>query len=787
MQNKYLYSKVVYFFLFLSSILFSQTELDESYKIYDDTEVAIIRINMNQADLAFMLQNPLSDSIHLANIHFKNKFIDETVDSVGIRLRGNTSRTAQKKSLKLSFNTFIDGKKFYDVEKLNLNGEHNDPSIVRSKLSWDFFNDIGVVSTRASHAAVYINDKYYGLYISIEHIDENFLKKNFKDDFGNLWKCLYPADLNYINIDPNSYKLTFNGRQLYELKTNLEKDDYSELANLIDVLNNSSNENFKNSILKILDVPQVLNYFAVNILTGSWDDYWSLSNNYYLYHDPTSKKIKLIPYDYDNTFSIDWFNINWAEVDPYTFDKVSNGYRPLAERLMQVPEFRNLYTELIKFYISTYTSYPFWQPRINELKNLISSYAEADTFRTKDYGFSISDFHDSYFSSNYSNQHVKQSIIHFSNDRHKSLQTQLTYLDANPFVFNIEVSPKYIKETDSILVSCSVYSNVGIKNISIELIEDFSGIIRNYELQFAPLSNDLIFDETNRWEFYIPSLPKGYDGKLFIIAEDNDGKIEKYPSDGIAIVTEGKKVSQKLLLNEVMAKNARTISDFANEYDDWLEIYNPQDTAILLSNMYLTDDKENLSKWKFPSVEIIIEAGEHILIWCDNDEEQAGPHTNFKLSSTGEFLAIVEKDGLSIVDSVTFPDLMENEAYSRIPNLTNVWEKTFSTTPGEANVITDIKSTSREFQNNASVFPNPFNPSTTIQYELNETTDLNIKIFDILGKQVWEENMRMIKKGKHELLWEGKNSSGNNLAGGVYLLSINGSKFNKTIKLLLLK
>ncbi|MCP4971714.1 MAG: hypothetical protein GY932_14100, partial [Arcobacter sp.] len=277
-----------------------------SYKVYDDTEVAIIKIEMNQTDLAFMFLNPLSDSIHLGSIHFKNKFIDETIDSVGIRLRGNTSRTAQKKSLKLSFNTFIAGKKFYSLEKLNLNGEHNDPSIVRSKLSWDFFNDIGVVSTRAAHAAVYINDKYYGLYISIEHIDENFLKKNFNDDSGNLWKCLYPADLNYISSDPNSYKLTSNGRQQYELKTNIEKDDYADLAKLIDVLNNSTNETFKNSILKILDVSQVLNYFAVNILTGSWDDYWSLSNNYYLYHEPVSKKIKIIPYDYDNTFGIDW-------------------------------------------------------------------------------------------------------------------------------------------------------------------------------------------------------------------------------------------------------------------------------------------------------------------------------------------------------------------------------------------------------------------------------------------------------------------------------------------------
>ena len=155
---------------------------DYSYMVYDDSEVAEIRITMDQNDLIWMYNNPLIDSLHLAELHFKNSQIDEVVDSVGIRIRGNTSRISYKKSIKLSFNTFIQGGDFYDLEKLNLNGEHNDPSIMRSKLCWDFFNSIGVISSRAAHAAVYINGKYYGLYISVEHIDEEFLQKKLKSN-----------------------------------------------------------------------------------------------------------------------------------------------------------------------------------------------------------------------------------------------------------------------------------------------------------------------------------------------------------------------------------------------------------------------------------------------------------------------------------------------------------------------------------------------------------------------------------------------------------------------------
>ena len=109
-------------------------------------------------DLEWMYDNVESDSMHLATLQFQNAFINETVDSIGFRLRGNTSRNADKKSFKVDFNHFISGREFYGLQKLNLNGEHNDPSIIRSKLSWDFYEDIGMKSSRASHATLYINN-----------------------------------------------------------------------------------------------------------------------------------------------------------------------------------------------------------------------------------------------------------------------------------------------------------------------------------------------------------------------------------------------------------------------------------------------------------------------------------------------------------------------------------------------------------------------------------------------------------------------------------------------------
>ena len=264
-----------FFYLsFIFSLCFSQSSFsqqDESWKLYDDSQVARADITIDPDTLAWMYEeeNVESDIEHYAVFHFQNAYINETVDSIGFRLRGNTSRVSAKKSFKIAFNTFVQGREFYAVDKLNLNGEHNDPSIIRSKLCFDHFNTIGLTASRANHVEVYINGNYYGLYISVEHVDDEFLWKNFNDDSGNLWKCLYPADLNYLGSDPNIYKnLVDNGRPVYELKTNEEIGDYSKLAHFINILNNTPSASLADSLESIIRVPEVLQYFALNIFNG---------------------------------------------------------------------------------------------------------------------------------------------------------------------------------------------------------------------------------------------------------------------------------------------------------------------------------------------------------------------------------------------------------------------------------------------------------------------------------------------------------------------------------------
>ena len=138
-------------------LLASATTSALDQHLYDDSEVAIVEITCAPEAIPWMWDNVWSDSLHLASIHFHNAWIDTSVDSVGLRLRGNTSRPSQKKSFKLSFNSYVPGRQFFGVDKLNLNGEHNDPSIIRSKLCWDFYHTIAYTASRAAPAALYLN------------------------------------------------------------------------------------------------------------------------------------------------------------------------------------------------------------------------------------------------------------------------------------------------------------------------------------------------------------------------------------------------------------------------------------------------------------------------------------------------------------------------------------------------------------------------------------------------------------------------------------------------------
>jgi hypothetical protein len=313
----------------------------EPTAVYADSTVPRIDLWIPADTLQVILSDVTSDREWRARFRWQGNGLRDSVGLVGFRLKGNTSRYSGKKSFKISFNTFTPGTRWQGVKDLNLNGEHNDPSIARARASWILAQRMGVAAARVNHVALYINGSYFGVYANVEHINDDYVERRYGTDDGNLYKCLYPAPLQFLSTNPNAYKFVSGGRRAYELKTNTEADDYSDLARFIQVLNQTPNSQLECALDTLLDVNEYLLTLALEISLGHWDDYAVNNNNYYLYRSPHDGRFHFLLYDLDNTMGIDWFGTDWTSKDVYQWG--NTGY-PLYGRLMANASLRQRFT-----------------------------------------------------------------------------------------------------------------------------------------------------------------------------------------------------------------------------------------------------------------------------------------------------------------------------------------------------------------------------------------------------------------------------------------------------------
>ncbi|MEO7319248.1 MAG: CotH kinase family protein, partial [Chthoniobacteraceae bacterium] len=103
------------------------------------------------------------------------------------------------------------------------------------------------------------------------------------------------------------------------------------------------------------------------------------------------------------------------------------------------------------------------------------------------------------------------------------------------------------------------------------------------------------------------------------------------------------------VISEFMASNQNSFVDEDGAHSDWIEIRNPDATAVSLNGWFLTDTATNKSKWTFPN--LTLAGNSYLLVWASSkDRRVVGQplHTNFSLSASGEYLALVKPDGVTV-------------------------------------------------------------------------------------------------------------------------------------------
>jgi hypothetical protein len=130
-----------------------------------------------------------------------------------------------------------------------------------------------------------------------------------------------------------------------------------------------------------------------------------------------------------------------------------------------------------------------------------------------------------------------------------------------------------------------------------------------------------------------------------------------------------------VLINEWMADNQGALADPAdNQFEDWFELYNPEDTAADLSGLFLGTSLADRTKFPLPPG-YTVPPGGYLLVWADGENSQnatnrADLHTNFKLSKAGDAIGLFAADG-TVIDFVPFGPQEPDVSEGRFPDGTD--------------------------------------------------------------------------------------------------------------------
>ncbi len=364
------------FLILISKCIFAQTAGDS---IFTSSQIHTLYFQFNQTSWYDSLTATYAGDYYIK--------VDLTIDgalfnNIGVKFKGNSSynNSSVKKSIKVDFNLYDSTLTCDGFKKINLNNGFKDPTFLREKVCLDFLNAQGVNAPRCTFANVYLNNQLWGLYTLVEEVDKTFLQDRFANKNGNLFKGDPHGDLKYLGNNTSSYY------PHYELHTNETVNDWSDLLNFINLLNNTPSNILESSITNVLEINSWYKVWAGNILFANLDSYQGSGHNYFLYHNTATNKFEWIAWDVNEAFGNFQQGLSLLQIKNLSPDytPMPTGNRPLEEKLlananMKAAYYNSLYQMLTSGFDTT-NLYPL----IDSLADWIrpSVYADPNKFFT---------------------------------------------------------------------------------------------------------------------------------------------------------------------------------------------------------------------------------------------------------------------------------------------------------------------------------------------------------------------------------------------------------------------
>ena len=513
-------------------------------------------------------------------------------------------------------------------------GGNENATMFRDGMHTSLMDNTGVDHQEYRPAAVYINGEYWGIHNIREKVNEEFLASNNP------------------GVDPD---------ELDELEADASiiEGDNQDYLNMIDFISNNSLADPDNYMIveEQVNIENFIDYYIIQIYVGNTD--WPGNNIKFWRPHIEGGKWKWILYDTDFGFGLfySWASNVYHNTLLFALDDSGpNWPNPpwstlLFRSLMENEEFQNKFINHFCYYLSTR-----FEPNyvVNHISDIVDNIAPEMPNHVSRWGGNIGQWNQNIiFVQEFGTLRADIVFDHVGNYFGLNESSNL-YVSASPLSAGIiTLSDLSITENSPIL-SGEYFNNVPI---------EISAIANpGYMFSHWAGSSELDVDITVTLE--------GNLNLTAVFVEDDSPGIEVY-------------------INEILASNDTTNMDESGEYDDWLELYNTGTESEDIGGLYLTDDEDNLTKWIIPEG-TVIQPQNFLLFWCDEDQEQGELHTNFKLSTGGEFLALVNIDGVTILDSITYGDQSTDISYGRVFDGSSNWDF-LSPTPGSTNSLSGME------------------------------------------------------------------------------------------------
>ena len=266
--------------------------------IFDPTLLHDARIEIDPSAWQALRDNYLSNQYYAANFSVDGVGVAQ----VGIRSRGDGSRSEEKPGLKIDFNRYVPSQEYYGYKTLVIDNLTTDASMLRERLAFLVFEAMGIASPRNAHARLTVNGQYWGLFALVEPVSKPFLKSRLGEESGSLfdYEWLFHYDFDWLGAKPDAYvPLPF------QPETNETKPDVATgLVGFIQTINQSPSTGFVATIGGWLDVDRFLTHVAIENALAEGDGIVGDQglNNFYLYEYGQKNRFVFIPWDKDNTF-----------------------------------------------------------------------------------------------------------------------------------------------------------------------------------------------------------------------------------------------------------------------------------------------------------------------------------------------------------------------------------------------------------------------------------------------------------------------------------------------------